>query len=148
MSVRQPVRARPGPSRREGCGEPRGPVRRRPRTDSPGRNRREVEGNESAWCRETSRPVGAREGWWKPRATPPLAPPELGRRSEEADTEGVYAGGGVDQSCGNNEPWRICFSSVSQRHLCGTPPHPHPDRQQPRQTTNQEGQSPTSVYGN
>lgn len=48
------------------------------------------------------------------------------RRSEEADTEGVYAGGGVDQSGGNNEPWRICFSSVSQRHLCGTPPHPHP----------------------
>lgn len=67
-------------------------------------------------------------GWWKPKDRPlPNTPSELNCLSIKTDA-GVclcmcWGRGGFELG-GNNEPWRICFSSISQRHLCGTPPHP------------------------
>jgi hypothetical protein len=150
VSVLQLVRARPGPSGRVGCGDP---------------------GAQCAGGRgQTALGGGAVEGRSRkgnrPDVLRPAEPPGLGRGSgnpgrplpAHLQSRIVCPGRRTPRLFMLGEGWiraveimnlggfvfQVCLRGIFVGHL----PTPTPDRQQPRQTTNQEGQSPTSVYGN
>lgn len=93
------------------------------------------------WRAETGLQGGGSAGNQKLAPSPHTFRAELSVNRDRCGSVALYVlGEGWMRAGGNNEPWRICFSSISQRHLCGTPPHP-----QPWQTTQANHQSAKTV---